>query len=217
MWTIQSSVYDKNAKIRGFSVAELLVVLAIIGIMSAISLPYIYSNRALYKSEEQAIRIMDLMREAAQTALNERRTIRFEIDATDSSVRIIEGGGVASDKLIKRIPLESSGVLRMDVNPDGILRPNPPNYPAAVFAVDSLGHMDGSTPVVGHNVWAIRFRSDGSVVTAGNVPVSATVFIFPPGGGNTTSAPSQVRGITLYGGSGAVRFWRYNGTSWAAR
>ncbi len=215
MSTLQTSVNSVNANNRGYSVAELLVVVAIIGIMSAISLPYIFSNRIMYRSEEQSLRIMDLMREASQMALNQRRTIRLELDITDNSILIINGGA-GTDTVIKRIPIESSAVLRMDVNPDGIIRPTPPNYNPAVFDIDAVGHMSGATPVIGNTVWSIRFRSDGSVVNNGNIPISATLFIFPPGGGDSTSDPNQVRAITLYGGSGAVRYWRYNGTTFSA-
>lgn len=200
--------------VGGYSAAELLIVVAIIGIMSAVALPYVFSYRSRYKSEEQSIKIMDLMREASQTALNQRRTIRFEIDNTDSSILIIDESTDPEDTLVKKIPIEPAGVLRMDVNPTGIIRPNPPNYNPASFAVDSVGHRAGSSPVIGHTVWAIRFRSDGSVVNVGNIPISATLFVFPPVGGMSEAAADnkQIRAITMYGGSGAIRYWKYDGT-----
>lgn len=207
----------RSCRSGGYSVVEVLIVVAIIFTMSAIAVPYLFRHRIIYKSEEQALRIMDLMREASQMALNQRRTIRLEIDTVDSAILIIDGNGAATDTLVKRIPIESSSILRMDVSPFGIGRPNPPNYPPAVFGVDSIGHMSGSTAISGNTVWALKFRSDGSVVNAGNVPISATLFVFPPGTGSTTSDPNQVRAITLSGGSGAVRFWSYNGTTFSAR
>jgi prepilin-type N-terminal cleavage/methylation domain-containing protein len=202
----------------GFSMPELLVVLAIIAIMAAVSIPYIYSYRVLYKSEEQALKVMDIMRETSQLALTRRRTFRMEIDMTDNALLIIDENGSADDVLIKSIPFEAPGLLRLDVKPASISQPNPPNYNPAVFAIDSVGHMNGVTPVIGHRVWALRFRSDGSVVTAANNPVSATLFIFPSAGpsSDVPSDKKQVRAVTVYGGSGAVRYWKYDGTTFTA-
>lgn len=207
-----------NEGAAGFSMAELLVVMAIIAVMAAVSIPYIYSYRVLYKSEEQALKVMDIMRETSQLALTRRRTFRMEVDMTDNALLIIDENGSADDTLIKSIPFEAPGMLRLDVKPAAISQPNPPNYNPAVFAIDSVGHMNGSTPVVGHRVWALRFRSDGSVVTAANNPISATMFIFPSAGpsSDVPTDKKQVRAITVYGGSGAVRYWKYDGTTFSA-
>ena len=72
------------ASVSGFSMTELLVVLGVIGVMSVISLPYIVNYKKAYKSEDQALKVIDMMREAGQLALNRRRTIRFELDFTNN-------------------------------------------------------------------------------------------------------------------------------------
>jgi len=72
---------------RGASLVEIIIALVIIGILSAVSLPYIVNYKKYYKSEDQALKMMDLMREAQQLALAQRRTIRFEIDLTDNAVK----------------------------------------------------------------------------------------------------------------------------------
>ncbi|MEQ1761861.1 MAG: hypothetical protein ABL984_01815 [Pyrinomonadaceae bacterium] len=165
------------------------------------------------------MKIMDLIRETSQHALNRRRTFRFEIDLTDNAVLIIDENEADPDILLKSIPIEPAGVLRMQVAPSGgIGRPDPPNYPAAIFATDSIGHVKGSETVINHMVWAIRFRSDGSVVNDANLPVSATLFVYPSGSSasDTPTDKQQVRAMTIYGGSGAVRYWKYNGTAFSA-
>ncbi|HLA94556.1 MAG TPA: prepilin-type N-terminal cleavage/methylation domain-containing protein, partial [Pyrinomonadaceae bacterium] len=140
---------------RGFSVIEILIVVAIITIMSAVAIPYVYSYRKLYKSEEQSLKVIDLMREANQMALNRRRTIRLELDMTRNAILLIDEGSVPA-KLVKAIPLEQPGTLRMDVAPAGITIPDPPKYDTAVFANDAIGHMDGSGIVMPAGATSMR-------------------------------------------------------------
>jgi type II secretory pathway pseudopilin PulG len=202
----------------GFSLIELLVVVVVLIIVLAISVPYIYNYQRLYKSEDQSRRVMDLMREASQLALTRRHTYRFEIDLTDNAMLIIdENAGIVGNQ-IKSIPLESPAEIRMDTFPVGIPVPNPPNYNVAAFANDTVGHLLGGTTVTNHVVWAARFRSDGSVVTATNAPVSATLYVWPPDASNSTIArhEGEIRAITIYGGSGAVRYWKYTTTGFVA-
>lgn len=199
----------------GFSVVEILVVLGIIGILSAISLPYIVNFKKPYKSEDQSLKIMDLMRETAQLALTRRRTMRFEIDLTDNAIKVIDENGAAPDSLIKSIPLEQPKDIRMDVIPATVTKPNPPNYTNISYAADATGHLVGGTTITGHSVFAARFRSDGSVVNAADVPINRNIYIWPPitTGSTTARNKIEVRAITMFGGSGAIRYWKHNGTT----
>jgi prepilin-type N-terminal cleavage/methylation domain-containing protein len=205
----------KSTRQTGFSVIELLVVLAVVAIMVGISIPYLLNYRKLYRSDDQAIKMMDLMREAGQLALTRRRTMRLEIDLTDNALLIIDENGAAADTLVKMIPLDKPADVRVDVIPNGVTKPNPPNYANAAFAADGTGHMSGATSVTGHNVWAARFQRDGSVVNAADVPISVNLYIWPPAsaGSLTPRNRKEIRAITMFGGSGAMRFWKHNGTT----
>lgn len=202
----------------GFSIVELLVVLVVIAIMAAISIPYIANFKKLYKTEDQALKISDLLREANQLALSKRRTFRFEIDLTDNSALIIDEKGSAADVLVKRVPLELPKDVRVDTIPYSVSKPNPPNYSDAAFAADTLGHLVGSTTVTGHSIWSARFRSDGSIVSPANVPINANLYFYPPTTPTSTIARNvgEVRALTISGGGGAVRYWKYNGSSFVA-
>ncbi len=200
---------------RGFSLVELLTVVVVLLVLSAISLPYIYNYQKLYKSEDQALRVMDLMREAGQLALTRRRTVRLELDLTENAVLLIDENGAGPDTRIKTVPLESTGDVRLDIAPSGVTRPTPPNYNDVAYASDNIGHDNGGTSVTGHNVWQARFRSDGSVVNAANTPISVTIYSWPPAAYGATTARNnkEIRAITMFGGSGAVRYWKYDGTT----
>ncbi|HEX3101983.1 MAG TPA: hypothetical protein VHQ01_09335 [Pyrinomonadaceae bacterium] len=213
----RQSVYNPQA---GASVVEIVIVLVIMAILSAISLPYIFNYKKLYKSEDQALKVIDLMNETAQKAITTRRTYRFEIDLTDNAVLIIDqkGAGNADDILVKKVPLELPKDVRIDTLPATITKPNPPNYTDIAFAIDAVGHLVGATTVTGHNIWAARFKSDGSVVTAADIPMSANIYSFPPVSSGSTTARNtkEIRAITMFGGSGAIRYWKYNGSAWVA-
>jgi len=202
-----------NSSEQGASVVEIVIVLVIIAVLSAISIPYIVNYKKLYKSEDQALKMIDLMREAAQIAVTQRTTIRFEIDLTDNSVLLIDQSESASGNLIKKIPLEQTKEVRVDVIPDGVTKPDA-NYNDISFTVDTVGHLEGTTTVNGHNIWAARFKRDGSVVGAAGTPISVNIYVWPPLEPGSTEArhDTEIRAITMFGGSGALRYWKYDST-----
>lgn len=202
----------------GFSLTELLVVASILIILTAISVPYILNYKKAYKSEDQSLKIMDLMQETAQLALTKRRTMRLEIDLTDNKILVIDENGAAADSLIKAIPMEKPLDVRVDIIPTGVTRPIPPDYANAVYAADAIGHLDGASTIINHNVWMARFQRDGSVVNAAGTPLNVTLFVWPPltFGSSAPKSNKQVRAITLFGGSGAVRYWKFDGTAFIA-
>lgn len=207
--TVANERGERRNRQLGVSVIELLIVLAIISVLTAISIPFVSRYTRSYKTEDQAVKVMDLMREAGQLAMTRRRTMRFELDWNDPSqpiARIIDENGGAGT-VLKSIPLEPANMVRMDVVPNGISVPNPPNYPAVTIA----------------GIASARFRSDGSVRNALELPISGTVIFWPPinepqydSGNLTPRSSGEVRAITMDGSSGAMRFWKYDGSSWLA-
>lgn len=212
----------------GYSMVELFIVLSIMVVLGAVAIPRLYYSRRLYQSEEQALKVIDLMRETSQLAMTRRRTFRFEVDLTANAILIIDERNPdpaipppatpvnSPDRLVKKVPLEHVAQLRMDVRPAGVSAPpTPHNYANPTFATDTVGHLEGSTTVNGNNIWFGRFRPDGSMVNAANNPISVTFYVFPPTTPGNTNARNrkEVRAITLFGGSSAVRFWRHDGTN----
>ncbi|MFN0279599.1 MAG: hypothetical protein ACKVRN_13540 [Pyrinomonadaceae bacterium] len=211
----------------GKSFVEIIIVLVIIGILAAVSLPYIANYRKLYRSEDQALKIMDLLREAAQLSVTQRRTIRFEIDLTENAILLIDQSqNSPAGRRIKKVPLDATGYVRVDMIPSNIpgtaIPPtNPPtNYTNIAFSTDAVGHLAGATTVTGHSVWQARFRQDGSVVNmnATPVPINANIYIWPPvsSGSNAARNKNEIRAITMFGGSGAIRYWKYANTAFVA-
>ena len=198
--------------------------MVIIGVLTAISLPFLIGAKRLYKSEDQALKIMDLMREANQLAMTRRRTMRFEIDAVTNQIFIIDETGpnalITTDdsRVVKAIPLEAGSELRFDQNPTGVTQPSPPNYTNASFTTYPSGYTRGGQSVTSTKVFIARFRSDGSAVNSTGNLVNATLYVWNPNPANTNQARDLklVRAITLFGGSAAVRYWKYDGIAFKA-
>lgn len=194
---------------------ELVVVVAIMMILAVLVVPNIFSSKRLYQSETQSLMIMDLLREASQQAMNQRRTFRVEIDLTDNALLLIDERNSDPDEMVKSIPLASPSDIRLDSAPDGVDGPTPPDYNDITFINDETGHDRNGTSVSGHNVWAARFQRDGTVVNNAGNPISATIYVWPPAAPESAEprAATEVRAITMFGGSGAVRYWKYDGST----
>lgn len=195
---------------RGFSLIELLIVMAIMMIMTMIAVSALYAGRQLTVTDDQALKILEMMREARQIAITKRRPVRFELDPTARRIRVIDTAGVGTgdDLLIREEPMINAPVsVVVDSGPPSGVAVMPyTDYPQTTFT--SLPH-----PVYGGggNVWAAVFLNNGSIIdpsSAGSgstpVPVSNTILIQ-----NLQQGAATVRAVTVFGGTNSVRMWRF--------
>lgn len=208
---------------KGFSVIELLIVFVVIMLIAAFSLFAMTSHKKLYKTDDQALKIIDVLRAASLRAVTQRQTIRVDINLTTSNVQMIDENlpTVSTDDVVVRtLALENVAEVKLSTAPLNVtaLPPSPSNYPIAVFAT-SVHPLNTS-----NNVCTIRFSRNGSVLNAGtnalgaNAAItSSTIYIWPPQDADPTRARTtgSVRAITIFGPTGNIRFWKYNGTSFA--
>lgn len=191
----------------GFSLIELLIVVTVMGIMMTFAIFALTANKTLYKSDDEAIRIVNVLREASQLALTQRQAMRVEIDGTNKTIKIVDENfnGTTDDRIVRTVYLEKYADMRLDTAPSGVTKPNPPNYTDASFT---------GTP----KVWKIWFKRDGQATDSAGTPLSATLYIWPPNPANTNQASNKklARAITIFGTSGVIRFWKHNGTDYVA-
>jgi prepilin-type N-terminal cleavage/methylation domain-containing protein len=206
--SVANLTHESPANEAGVSLIELLIVLSIITILGAISVSFISRHTRTYKTEQQAIAVMDLMREAAQLSMTRRRTMRFELDLTNPGqpvARIVDESIGIGGQTIKTVQLDPPKYVRMDVMPDGIAVPDPPGFPAVEIS----------------GVVSARFRSNGSVVSTAGLPISGTLIFWPPITEPTyvednlePRRSEEVRAVTMDGTAGAMRMWKYTGSEW---
>ena len=181
----------------GFSLIELLIVIAMVVILTTVSVFALRSSKRSYAPDDEANQIVSFFREAHQRALSQRQTQRVTIDRNQLVVRLMDEGLLPGGDEVEIIRGKLNGTVAMtQPTVGGTLLPLPPapyNYNTAVFT-------DG--------VCQFRFRADGSVVDPAGNSVSAT-FFFTPLDMNDQSG-TLVRSVTLFGPSGSTRAWKYD-------
>lgn len=206
---------------KGTSVAELLIVVVVIMIVATFSILSLTGHKAAYKTDDQALQIIDLLRSASLRAVTQRQTIRVEINLTTNNVKMIDENLPASsadDVVVRSMALQNVADVKLNAQPLNVttLPPSPSNFPTAVY----VASVHPSS--ISNNVFTIRFRIDGTVVNAGtdalgaNAAItSSTLFIWPPIPTDATRARTTgaVRAITIFGPTGNIRLWKYSGTS----
>lgn len=199
----------------GFTVAELLVVMGLTVVMTTVSLYYLYSHEKLYKPDEQAAYLIDMLQEARQKALTMKVVMRVEIDMTDSVARLInegDGSTATDDKVVRSFTLKSVKEVKMEQRPNNVsINPVEQSPVTAIAYVTSSVHPLSS----GHKVATLRFKKDGTVSDAGTTAIGggstvggAMIFVWQPDKTNENNS-TITRAITVIGATGAIRLWNY--------
>lgn len=202
---------------RGFSLVELLTVVAIMMVATGVAYYYLSAHQEMYKADEQALIISDVLQEARQRSLTQRETIRVEIDMTDNIVRLFDENSpatVSDDAPIRTVSLLSPTEVMIDERPQQI-GDNPPEE----FPVPNANFEQSIYPSsLAHDVCTLRFQSDGTVVDQGTnetgsgaVTTGMTLHVWSPDETQPTNS-KIARAITVIGTTGAIRLWEYDPT-----
>lgn len=203
---------------KGFSLIELMVVLVIISVAAGVSLFYFSAHQKLYLPDEQALKLIDMLQEARQRSLTQRRAMRVEIDMTDNTARLINENSastVGDDALISQMILSAPANIVIDSKPVNIstLPDDSASFPTAQFKPSVYPKS------VSHRVCTFRFLPSGMVTDAGtnelaaNAAVTgATLYIWSPQKSAVNEA-DIARALTISGTSGMIRMWEYKQNS----
>jgi prepilin-type N-terminal cleavage/methylation domain-containing protein len=187
---------------EGFSLIELLVVISVIAIVTGIAVFQFTNTREAYNADDAAYKVMNYFREANSRAVSGHHSCRVTINNSTSTISLIDEQRFAAitdgENLVGPAVLVKSEPLGVRVSLAQPLGVNPPpfpfNYAAATYA---------------SNVWTGHFQSIGSVTDVNGNPQSCTFFFQPT---NSTNLLNLIRAVTVFGPSGSIRFWMYNGT-----
>jgi prepilin-type N-terminal cleavage/methylation domain-containing protein len=210
---------EKNGRSgRGFSIVELVIVVAIAAVLTAVAVPQLISQRRLTRSTAVTREIMTQMRYARQLAMSQsgatpagalrRVAFTFQYDDTAKQIKIIgpipAGATALTDpaypsnagsSVVSTVSLSQGGLAGSEMA-TGI----PGSLPGAPSAVDGV---TGASLAGGK--LNITFQPEGQVIDAANNPIDKALFIY-----NNQAAQATASAISVRGSSGRVKIWRYN-------
>jgi Tfp pilus assembly protein FimT len=209
---------------RGVGLLEILIVVAIVVIMTAIALPRMISASRLHRSAGIPREVITQLRFARQHAMSQRRAVTFQFDDTNKRIVIIRHNDIGPDGIANTsddvksgaavladtdypltdghtkeriIPLTGYGVSAAEII-CGVQVPGTPTAPT------TLG--DGTTmTTVTSNQINITFQPDGSVIDSTGATKDFAIFL------HNSQAPKLTgSAISVLGAAGRIKFWRYN-------
>lgn len=191
----------------GHSIIEMLIVVALIGVLSSLALPQFIAQRRLTRSIGITREILTQLRQTRQLAMSQRQAFTFRYDNVGKQISIIDhnsnpGGpllldpsypNTAGSVVVSSTPLAETAVSS-EMN-YGI----PSGLPTS-----ALDDGIALTPLF-NNQFTVTFQPDGSVIDGAGDPQGRAMFLF-----NNRAAPDTASAISIMGASGRVKIWRYN-------
>ena len=219
---------------RGFSSIELLIVLVVAGLLSAIAFPQMLAQRRFLRFSGLTREFNTQLRYARQLAMSQRQAVTFQYNDATKTIRIIDhnndpsiptsGTAVLADPAYPSTALPARVVLNVSLLQGGLplseIRYGTPKtvsdgLPAGHVALpETLPDTTAMTPLAA-NLINITFQPDGSVINPAGIPVGgvtlsagtrmdSAIFIF-----NSKAATGTAAAISVLGASGRVKVWRY--------
>lgn len=195
----------------GTSMVEILAVVAIATILTAVAVPQLISARRLIRSASLPREIATQLRYARQQAMSQRQAFTFQYDDSAKQITIIDhqasGAGLLSASgypntagsiTALKVPLGGGGGLPASEISFGV-----PNG----ITVTALADTSPQTPLASNKL-TITFQPNGTVVDANGNFDNRTLFFY------NNKIPNQTAcAISVLGSAGRIKIWRYTASA----
>lgn len=192
---------------RGFSLIELLVVIGLILVVSAMALIQMAPIMADSKMDSSVRQVMDQLRQGREYAVANRRFVKVTFPTA------VVGGVARYQVVLTQMNTLTTGAGAINPVLSTLIIQSPAQFAQLGGPDTPDGYGNGAAivfnSVSGGPIGGMLFESDGELVDGSTFqPINGTVFLGVPG--KNTSA----RAITVLGTTGRIRGWKGTGTLW---
>jgi len=177
---------------RGFSFIEIVVVVAIIGIMGALAVGVTMTSVNASKADSSTSALMNILELARNQSTSQRRDFQLVFTAPNQ-VQVIRLDLPSGTTLIANRYLENSQAF---VRFGSLSDP------------DNFGHVDDTDAISFGSTPTIRFTTDGTLIDSSGDVLNGTLFL------GKVNEIGTARAISIFGATGLIRSWKWNGTAW---
>jgi Tfp pilus assembly protein FimT len=191
----------------GRSLVELLAVVAIATILTAVAVPQVISARRLIRSSALPREIATQLRYARQQAMSQRQAFTFVYDDSTKKISIIDHQ--ATGYLLLTAPgypntAGSITVLTIPVGGGGLPASEVTFGVPSVITNTTLGDTSTPTALV-NNKLTVTFQPNGTVLDTNNKEVNYRTLYF-----YNNKIPTQTAcAVSVLGSAGRIKIWRY--------
>jgi len=193
---------SRAAREEGFTLIEMMMVVAILGILTGIAVVQLTTTRNMFKGDAAMRVVLSEMNQAREMAITQRRYMRIVFDTTANTVSIVREDTTATTTSLGTWMFEGGAKIQLTAGtgdtPDAFGNSSATAFTSSLGTFNSL---TGQTTVA-------KFAPDGTLVDWNGNVTNGTIFTGIPNMG-----PSA-RAVTILGSTGRVRGYRWDGMHW---